>query len=191
MSEFQEQGPRAEESPDQDLRAALQNQLGTTAAEEAEVISLDAARREREEQPKKSRLPGWVADMNERYCVTLWGKSAVIADLKSAQNAAIRMLPVKDFRLALSNEFVKIGNDIVPKSTAWLQHPKRHQRLDPGVIFDPGAPERPGALNLWRGFEVEPKKGDWSLMQDHILNILCDGNQEHYEHVLNWLAFNV
>jgi hypothetical protein len=191
MFEFQEQEPRAEESSAQDLQEALREHLGSaSAAEEAEVINLDNARRQREEKPKK-RLPHWVADMNKRYCVTLWGKSCVIADLKSAQNGAIRMLPLKDFRLVLSNEFVQIGKDLVPKSTAWLQHPKRHERLDPGVVFDPGAPERAGTLNLWRGFAIEPKEGDWSLMQAHIRDILCDGNQEHYEYVLNWFAFNV
>jgi Family of unknown function (DUF5906) len=191
MSDFREQEPPAGESPDQDLREALREKLGRASAEEeAEVINLDAARRERKEQPKP-RLPGWVAAMNERYCVTLWGKSGVIADLKSAQNGAIRMLPVRDWKLTLSNEFVQVGKNLVPKSEAWLQHAKRHQRLHPGVVFEPGAPEQPGALNLGRGFAVEPKAGDWSLMQAHIRDILCNGNQEHYEYVLNWLAFNV
>jgi len=161
-------------------------------AEPEKVIHLDAERRKREEheeQPKKRAR--WLDDMNARYCVTMWGKSTVIADLKSDPNGPIRRLRVPDWKIALANEFVADTNGkLNPKSETWLHHKKRHQRLQPGVVFEPGAPER-GALNLWRGFAVEPKKGDWSLMQNHILEILCNGNEAHYHYVLRWIAYNV
>src|SRR6516165_5374703 len=120
-------------------------------AEPEKVIHLDAERRKREEheeQPKKRAR--WLDDMNARYCVTMWGKSTVIADLKSDPNGPIRRLRVPDWKIALANEFVADTNGkLNPKSETWLHHKKRHQRLQPGVVFEPGAPER-GALNLWR-----------------------------------------
>jgi phage/plasmid-associated DNA primase len=41
---------------------------------------------------------------------------------------------------------------------------------------------------LWRGFAVEPKPGDWSLMRHHILHVICSGVVEHGEYLLNWIA---
>jgi hypothetical protein len=46
-------------------------------------------------------------------------------------------------------------------------------------------------LNLWRGFGIEPKAGDWSLLTNHILNILCSGQQEHFDFLILWMAYAV
>jgi hypothetical protein len=48
------------------------------------------------------------------------------------------------------------------------------------------APE--GFLNLWSGFPVEPKAGDWSLMREHIRRVICNGNEAAFEYFLNWHA---
>lgn len=49
-----------------------------------------------------------------------------------------------------------------PLGSWWVKHPRRRQY--DGVVFDP-APDRTHArlYNLWRGWAVEPKPGDWSL----------------------------
>jgi hypothetical protein len=70
----------------------------------------------------------------------------------------------------------------------WLDHPKRRQYLG-GVVFDPtGKVGAPHYWNLWSGFGVEPKPGDWSLMQDHLLKVVCGGNSEHFDFVINTIA---
>jgi hypothetical protein len=46
-------------------------------------------------------------------------------------------------------------------------------------------------LNSWRGFGVEPRQGDWSLMQAHIRDVLADGDQEAEGYILNWAAWAV
>ena len=40
-----------------------------------------------------------------------------------------------------------------------------------GIVFEPGGPlDVPDdMLNLWRGFGIEPKQGDWSLLRNHFL----------------------
>src|SRR5262249_3405929 len=45
----------------------------------------------------------------------------------------------------------------------WLHHLERKQYIA-GVVFDPSGTASPAHLNLWRGFSVEPKSGDWSLL---------------------------
>jgi len=55
----------------------------------------------------------------------------------------------------------------------------------------PGEQVTPGYRNTWNGFSVQPKQGDWSLMQAHISEILCNSDPILYEYVLDWLAQSV
>jgi hypothetical protein len=73
----------------------------------------------------------------------------------------------------------------------WLHHPQRKQYSR--VVYEPGqGRELEGnLLNLWRGFAVKPEAGDWSLMQEHIVEVLADGDPESAEYILNWLAWTV
>jgi hypothetical protein len=46
----------------------------------------------------------------------------------------------------------------------WLRH--RHRRQHRGITFLPGGPEIVNeCLNLWQGWGVEPKPGNWSLIR--------------------------
>ena len=72
----------------------------------------------------------------------------------------------------------------------WLKHPSRRQY--DWVIFDP-APSRddPSIYNLWRGWAVEPKHGDWSHLKRLLRDVLCRGDQASYDYVMRWSAFMV
>ena len=59
------------------------------------------------------------------------------------------------------------------------------------VVFDPSETARPNAYNLFKGFPLTPNKGDWSLMREHIFKVICDGNSEHFEYVMAWMARSV
>jgi hypothetical protein len=77
----------------------------------------------------------------------------------------------------------------VTKSEAewWLSSEQRRQYLD-GVVFDPTGRAPPTYWNLWSGFAVEPHTGDWSLMENHIYEVICSRNDEHADYVLNWMG---
>ncbi|MES2666103.1 MAG: bifunctional DNA primase/polymerase [Pseudomonadota bacterium] len=47
---------------------------------------------------------------------------------------------------------------------------------------------RRGQYNLWSGFAVQPRPGDWSKLRDHIRDQLCGGNMDHFNWVMTWLA---
>jgi Family of unknown function (DUF5906) len=72
----------------------------------------------------------------------------------------------------------------------WLDHRNRAQYR--GVKF---RPNREGVvngyLNLWRRWGVEPKPGDWSLIQQHIVDVIAGGNAEFAEYVLRWIAWAI
>lgn len=77
-----------------------------------------------------------------------------------------------------------------PLGTWWIKHEGRRQY--DGVVFDPtpGA-KHPGLYNLWRGWSVAPARGDWSLMQRLLRDVLCAGDQASFEYVLKWAAYMV
>ena len=60
-----------------------------------------------------------------------------------------------DFKNRYNNR--RIGETCI--ATYWLRHPKRRQFE--GIVFAPKM-ETPNHYNLWCGFVVEPKKGNWS-----------------------------
>jgi hypothetical protein len=76
----------------------------------------------------------------------------------------------------------------VPVGQAWIEWP--HRRNARGVIFDPER-DHPGFLNLWQGMAVEPRQGDWSLMQELVRDGICSGDEAVHRYVLDWLAYTV
>lgn len=61
-----------------------------------------------------------------------------------------------------------------------------------GLTFAPGeAPTVDGHLNMWRGFAIEPKAGEWPLMHSHILNVLAAGDDELGTYIMDWIAWSV
>jgi hypothetical protein len=104
-----------------------------------------------------------------------------------------------DFRLLYGNRFVwetresRNGSTTAktPLGKFWIEHPDRRQYRE--IVFDPD-PERvndPDVFNLWRGFQVEAKEGDWSLWRRHLLEIGAAGDQETFEFLLDWFAWMV
>jgi len=75
-----------------------------------------------------------------------------------------------------------------PLGHYWLNHQRRRQYE--GIVLAPGGAKR-GYYNLWRGFSVQPLRGDWSLMASHIEKIICAGNPEVYRYVRRWMALAV
>jgi hypothetical protein len=82
-----------------------------------------------------------------------------------------------------------------PIGALWLAW--RHRNRAEDVICDP---QRPSGLiglngtgstkvfNTWRGLQVTPKQGDWSLIHEMIRDGLCGGDETSFEFFLNDLA---
>jgi hypothetical protein len=66
-----------------------------------------------------------------------------------------------------------------------MSHPDR--RHYEGLVFAPGR-DVPGYYNLWRGFSVAPTPGDCSKFLSHILDNVCQGNQESFDWMIGWFA---
>ena len=84
----------------------------------------------------------------------------------------------------------KIPNPLAPTKQIsigkiWWESPDRKQY--DGLVFEPQK-DFDGYYNLWRGFSVEPKKGDWSLMEKLIRDAISSGNESRYQYILAWMA---
>lgn len=62
-----------------------------------------------------------------------------------------------------------------------------------GITLVPESKERTimGKLNLWQGFAVKARKGEWGLMQQHIFDVLAAGDDESYKYIIKWMAWAV
>ena len=76
---------------------------------------------------------------------------------------------------------------IKDKGSLWIKSPFRRQYE--GLCFNPGeGKEIRECYNLWRGFAVKPIKGDCSLFEQHIYEVIAQKNKEIYTYILDWMA---
>jgi hypothetical protein len=167
----------------------------------------DAQATEREQEPKAKQGSArsndherLLAELNRDNCVVLDGSKVWVLRFEQVHhNLSGRrysyLVPIflrrGDFCTLYMNRLVDIGAGFFMElGKWWLSHSERRQYL--GVVLEPGGkPVIDGKYNLWTGWGVEPKRGDWSLMREHIFEVLAarDENVRHY--IMNWLAWAV
>lgn len=152
---------------------------------------------------KKQTAKELLAEMDARYTVVMLGGKTRIAgweerDVGGGRTAkSITFSGVEDLRLLWANRFVTVtnksptGEDVVtqvPLYGIWMKRADRPTAI--GFTIDPkGGRFVDGRLNLWQGFTVEPKPGDWSLLRRHVEEVICNGNAEHADYLLRYIAF--
>jgi hypothetical protein len=159
------------------------------AMADRDIIMLQRARNQDDER----RLAELIKRMNARYAVVNEAGKAVIYEPRFdpvLDRMVLVRIEFEALRKFYMNQLVTITRSKpVTKSEAewWLQSPQRRQYLD-GVVFDPTNSVPPTFWNLWSGFAVEPRPGDWSLMLNHIYEVICGRNDDYAYYVLSWLA---
>jgi hypothetical protein len=130
--------------------------------------------------------------MNERHAVVVdSGKTLVLSEKFDPllERSFFERSGFDDIKRYYLNRQVLIPteNGPSPRQLApfWLTH--RQRRTYRGLALTPGF-DLPDTLNLWRGWAVEPKQGDWSLMEAHIADNLCSGDTRLNQYVRLWLA---
>ena len=136
-----------------------------------------------------------VEKMNKRFAVTVVGNKLRIIVEKDELHDPISkhydLLGKDDFKTLVENEYVwakdKRGEDIkLPVAQLWLSHEARRTYRHGLGLFPDG--DRDGYFNTWKGFTVEPREGDCSLILNHIRDVICRNNEEHNTWVLDWMA---
>jgi len=87
----------------------------------------------------------------------------------------------------IGSKVQKIGAQ--PAAAWWLCQPSRRQ-FD-GLDLVPNGPAvlKGNRLNLWRGWGVEPREGDWSKMQQHIWVVLANEERKSFDYIRRWVAW--
>ena len=127
---------------------------------------------------------------NARYAVVNEAGKAVVyqqADDPILKRKVLIRITFPDLRKFYQNRLIQVGDAVTTEANHWLNSPNRREYLG-GVVFDPTDNAPADCWNLWSGFAVKPKAGDWSLMQNHIRDVICAGNDGNFEYTLNWAA---
>ncbi len=142
--------------------------------------------------PKTAAQVNVIADLNRKHAVVMLGGKCVVMNetVEPIFNRPdINFSSPADFKTRYANRRVEVpsrkGSTLAPISKVWLESPKRRQYE--GIVFAPGQ-DIPGFYNLFRGLAVEPAKGDWSLMRNHIREVIASGNEKVYRYLINWKA---
>ena len=72
----------------------------------------------------------------------------------------------------------------------WLTSPQRRQFLGGVVMMPPPLESLESQYNLWKG-RLEEVAGRRDRIHTHIKDVICSGNDEHYQYLLDWTAFCV
>ena len=211
--------PKPQAEPEDFFSSSTQPRRADDGDEEELPTEAEPAQAEPEPEPEpKAALPAvipltptvgdiWdqaLAEMNRVHAVieSVGGKT-VIASWEPSPKDESRMELVyqakEHFLLRYSNKFISypipnmrggVKQESVPVGLWWLNNVNRRQFR--GVMFRPGAsPEVNNCLNLWQGWGVEDRAGDWGLLRNHILKVICNGNRDFAVYVLRWIAWSI
>jgi Family of unknown function (DUF5906) len=46
-------------------------------------------------------------------------------------------------------------------------------------------------MNMYLGWGVDPKQGDWSLIRQHIREVLANGDPKTDDYIIRWIAWSI
>jgi hypothetical protein len=167
------------------LLQTLKNQSGI-ALDTLRKQLKTAQHRRRAQASGHASLAQRIAELNAQFAVVMDGGKLWVVRWRHdpmLDRQALERMTFQDFRNLYLNEPV---NDTTI-GAIWLEHPERQQYPD-GIVFDPTNKAPPSYFNLWRGFAVTPKAGDWSLLREHMRQIVCNGDDANFTYLLDWCA---
>lgn len=132
-----------------------------------------------------------LVNIGSKVRIMYWGKSPVSRHVRVPE-----FWTVNEFKLALINKKISVRTPDgetrqMSLATRWLSRKDRYTY--DGLIFDEKKEEvsEEDEINLWRGFGVPEREADWSLMREHIRNIIANDETVSYDYIMRWLAWAV
>jgi len=168
--------------------------LGLAGEDGAKAEDTVEAKAKRKAKAAAARVA--VEVMNKLHCVinNVGGKVLVLSWVPSPiDECAAVLTPLfqtfGQFRDRYSNQYVTVEEDTKHLGAYWLNH--RERRTYEGIDLVPCGPEvlSGNRLNLWRGWGVEPRQGQWPLMDQHIRDVLANGSADAYQYIIRWTAW--
>lgn len=134
-----------------------------------------------------------IDELNKIYAgIWVGGSFRILKEVLDPESGQpdIHLITTADFNAFFSNQKIPVpsgrnSSKHVPISKLWLESPWR--RNYEGIKFSPGC-NFPGYYNLFRGFQVSAKRGDWSLFRNHILEIISNNEKLVFNWIIAWMA---
>lgn len=127
--------------------------------------------------------------MNEDNAILLTGGKVRI--VHRDPRGGIHIMGTQDFNTLMYNRKVSVPGKrgkIPTEADLWMAHPDRRECIM-GMGFFPNEEFWfDGYVNMWKGWGVEPKEGNWTMFDNHILDVLCEGDLKLHCFVLDWVA---
>ncbi len=159
---------------------------------EREAILGEAQAETATESSTKETCSDVIAQLNKEHGIVMLGGKCVVMNetVEPIFNRPdINFSSPADFKNRYANRRVEVpsrkGSTLEPISKVWLESHLRRQYE--GIVFAPGQ-DIPGFYNLFRGLAVKPAKGDWSLMRNHIQEVIASGNEEVFKYLVAWMS---
>ena len=178
-----------DESTEQETKQRVAELDRTTKKSKKKKGRSDKKKKEITDQEKNILSAKIVAEMNLTYAIIHTSSTYILIEKSETEF-------VLDTKQSLLNLFenqtvpeLKGENSYSAPSIAqiWLKSPYRKTYTN--IVFNPKiVGHYDGNFNMWKGFAIQPIKGDCSLFWDHIQAVICSGNKAHYLYVRRWLA---
>ena len=133
-----------------------------------------------------------VENLNKKHAVIMvGGKCHILNEVVEPvfNRPDITLSSPSDFRAYYANKKIsdpeKLGRKL-SIAQFWFEHENRRQYNE--IVFDPSGNSPKDSYNLWKGFSVEPQKGDWGLFYNHVVDVIAKGNRSRAEWIFAWLA---
>lgn len=133
-----------------------------------------------------------VLQMNKKYAIVRMNKSLMIATFTSNSNGVkVGFLGIQSFQTIAAPDKIVVptsrGFSERPMADIWIASPQRREYFDVGIY--PNGDEPTGTLNMWNGWGVLPdSKASCIKYLEHMQHIICAGDVEIYEWLLDWMA---
>lgn len=142
--------------------------------------------------------------LNDKYAAIgdIGGKCLVLGWVPSKVDGQVRVPSFQSFRSfseRFANQYVMVNKkkgdgweeESVQAGGYWLKW--RQRKSYEGIDLVPGEQQvlDGNVLNLWQGFAMQPRQGRWDRLQEHIANILAEGNAEQLDYIMRWSAWAV
>ncbi len=139
-------------------------------------------------------VPSALMELQRNFCLVALGGDVRVADrreiaqvLSGERDEDIGMYKMPAGKLLMQRllESLHIASEPKKDITEFLVSP--NTKVFDAVAFSP-LTTPPNTINYWSGSPIEPEKGSWYIIQQFLLDIICDGDIELYGYLFRFLA---
>jgi hypothetical protein len=167
------------------------NQGSSSAHEDFEREDLPSLPPPEKDKPPLGDKRALLKWMNARHAKTFYGGKVLIWALQIGENGQreYTLCSIDELSKMYENHFVPIDDKQIPLGKWWRT--QKNLLWSNGFSIQPDCVPGPQGMNkefnIWCGWGIEPKPGDWYSYWK-LIKALCADNETHIEYVLNWIA---